>query len=80
MEHLEHHRHGDAPFRPLCLKCVHAAIVCLAHSMDAVCFALKLGHPKSVELLDVGDISQDRFPRRSGGGDGATPVGSWPGG
>jgi len=35
------------------------------HSMDAVCFALKLGYPKSVELLDVGDTSQDRFPRWS---------------
>jgi hypothetical protein len=33
--------------------------------MDAVCFALKLGHPQRVELLDVGDTSEDRFPRWS---------------
>ena len=35
------------------------------HSMDAVCFALKLGYPQRVELLDVGDTSEDRFPRWS---------------
>jgi len=35
------------------------------HSMDAVCFALKLGCPQRVELLDVGDTSEDRFPRWS---------------
>ena len=35
------------------------------HSMDAVCFALKLGYPQRVELLDVGDVSDDRFPRWS---------------
>lgn len=35
------------------------------HSMDAVCFALKLGYPERVELLDVGDTSEDRFPRWS---------------
>jgi predicted dehydrogenase len=35
------------------------------HSMDAVCFALKLAAPKSVELLDVGDASETRFPRWS---------------
>ncbi len=35
------------------------------HSMDAVCFALKLGYPQRVELLDVGDVSEDRFPRWS---------------
>lgn len=35
------------------------------HSMDAVCFALKLGYPDRVELIDVGDTSDDRFPRWS---------------
>ena len=35
------------------------------HLMDAVCFALKLGYPQRVELLDVGDVSEDRFPRWS---------------
>jgi hypothetical protein len=35
------------------------------HVMDAVCFALKLGYPQRVELLDVGDVSEDRFPRWS---------------
>lgn len=35
------------------------------HSMDAVCFALKLGYPDRVELIDVGDTSEDRFPRWS---------------
>jgi predicted dehydrogenase len=35
------------------------------HMMDAVCFALKLGYPQRVELLDVGDASEDRFPRWS---------------
>ena len=35
------------------------------HMMDAICFALKLGYPQRVELLDVGDVSQDRFPRWS---------------
>ena len=35
------------------------------HSMDAVCFALKLGYPQHVELLDVGNVSDDRFPRWS---------------
>jgi predicted dehydrogenase len=35
------------------------------HVMDAVHFALKLGYPQRVELLDVGDVSEDRFPRWS---------------
>lgn len=35
------------------------------HVMDAICFALKLGYPQRVELLDVGDVSEDRFPRWS---------------
>jgi predicted dehydrogenase len=35
------------------------------HMMDAVCFALKLGYPQRVELVDVGDASEDRFPRWS---------------
>jgi len=35
------------------------------HMMDAVYFALKLGYPQRVELLDVGDVSEDRFPRWS---------------
>jgi len=35
------------------------------HVMDAVCFALQLGYPQRVELLDVGDVSEDRFPRWS---------------
>jgi predicted dehydrogenase len=35
------------------------------HVMDAVCFALQLGYPQQVELLDVGDVSDDRFPRWS---------------
>lgn len=33
------------------------------HVMDAVYFALKLGCPDSVELVEVDDPSQDRFPR-----------------
>jgi hypothetical protein len=35
------------------------------HVMDAVCYALQLGYPERVELLDVGDVSEDRFPRWS---------------
>jgi hypothetical protein len=35
------------------------------HMMDAVYFALKLGYPQRMELLDVGDSSEDRFPRWS---------------
>ena len=35
------------------------------HMMDAVCFALKLGYPGRVELVDVGEVSEDRFPRWS---------------
>jgi hypothetical protein len=35
------------------------------HVMDAVCFAMQLGYPERVELLDVGDVSDDRFPRWS---------------
>ncbi len=35
------------------------------HVMDAVCFALKLGPPDAVELVDVDDPSETRFPRRS---------------
>lgn len=35
------------------------------HVMDAACFALKLAYPDRVELLDVGDVSDDRFPRWS---------------
>jgi len=35
------------------------------HVMDAICFALKLGYPKRVELVEVDDPSEDRFPRRS---------------
>jgi hypothetical protein len=35
------------------------------HMMDAVYFALKLGYPQQVELIDVDDPSDDRFPRMS---------------
>ena len=35
------------------------------HVMDAICFALKLGHPKAVELVQVEDPSEDRFPRHA---------------
>ncbi|MGW8258002.1 MAG: Gfo/Idh/MocA family protein [Thermoguttaceae bacterium] len=35
------------------------------HMFDAVAFALKLGYPKRVELLEVGDVSEERFPRWS---------------
>jgi predicted dehydrogenase len=35
------------------------------HMMDAVYFALKLGYPQRVELVEVGDSSDDRFPRWS---------------
>ncbi len=35
------------------------------HMMDAVYFALKLGYPQRVQLVDVGDASEDRFPRWS---------------
>lgn len=33
------------------------------HVMDAIYFALKLGYPKAIELVDVEDPSDDRFPR-----------------
>jgi len=35
------------------------------HVMDAAYFALKPGHPTRVELLEVGEASEDRFPRWS---------------
>lgn len=35
------------------------------HMMDAVFFALKLGYPSRVELIEVDDVSEDRFPRHS---------------
>jgi hypothetical protein len=35
------------------------------HVMDSPCFALKLGYPDRVELLEVGDVSDTRFPRWS---------------
>jgi predicted dehydrogenase len=35
------------------------------HVMDALCFALKLGAPTTVELVEVDDPSHDRFPNRT---------------
>jgi len=35
------------------------------HVMDAICFALKLGYPTTVELVEVDDPSDARFPMRA---------------